>query len=88
MPIIEGAKKALRASKRKKVYNDRRRDVLKDTVKELKKLASQGKAKEAKALLAKAYQALDKAAKSGVIKKNNASRKKSRLAALVKKTTK
>lgn len=88
MPIIEGAKKALRASARKKVYNDRRRDVLKDTVKQLKKLASQGKGKEAKALLSKAYQVLDKAAKTGVIKKNTASRKKSRLAALVKKSTK
>jgi ribosomal protein S20 len=35
-------------------------------------------------MLATAYQAIDTAAKRGVIKKNNASRKKSRLTKLVK----
>lgn len=40
-----------------------------------------------KELLARAYQALDKAAKRGVIKKNTASRKKSRLARLIAKET-
>jgi small subunit ribosomal protein S20 len=88
MPIIKGAKKALRASKRKKVYNDTRRATLKDVTKKLKRLVTQGKAKEAQALLPQAYKALDKAAKTGVIKKNTASRKKSRLAKLIKKVTK
>jgi small subunit ribosomal protein S20 len=36
-------------------------------------------------ILSKAFQAIDKAAKRGVIKKNTASRKKSRLAAEIKK---
>lgn len=88
MPLLKGAKKALRASKRKKVYNDRRSAVVKDVTKAIKKLVAQGKGKEAKALVSKAYQALDKAAKTGVIKKNTASRKKSRLAKLIKKATK
>lgn len=88
MPILKGAKKALRASKRKKAYNDTRRAAVKDAAKKLKRLVAQGKGKEAQALLAQAYQALDKAAKTGVIKKNTASRKKSRLAALIKKTAK
>jgi len=35
-------------------------------------------------MLSGAYQAIDKAAKRGVIKKNNASRKKARLTRLVK----
>ena len=40
---------------------------------------------EAKKLLPEIYQALDKAAKVGVIKKNNASRRKSRLTKLIDK---
>ena len=39
---------------------------------------------EAEKLLPKAYQAIDKAAKRGIIKKNTAARKKSRLTALFK----
>lgn len=88
MPIIEGAKKALRASVRKKAYNDTRRATLKDVTKKIKRLVTQGKGKEARALLTQAYKALDKAAKTGVIKKNTASRKKSRLSALIKKVSK
>lgn len=87
MPILKGAKKALRASKRKKVYNDRRRAAVKDVTKKLKRLVAQGKGKEAQTLLATTYKALDKAAKTGVIKKNTASRKKSRLTKLIKKST-
>ena len=88
MPILKGAKKALRASVHKKAYNNTKRATLKDITKKIKRLSAQGKGKEAKALLSTAYQALDKAAKTGVIKKNTASRKKSRLAALIKKTSK
>ncbi len=40
--------------------------------------------KEAEKMLASAFAAIDKAAKKGVIKKNNAARKKSRLSRLVK----
>jgi len=46
----------------------------------------QKKIEEAKKLLPKLYKALDKAAKVGLIKKNTASRKKSRLTKLVLKT--
>ena len=41
------------------------------------------KSAEAKKLLPEIYKALDKAAKVGVIKKNNASRRKSRLTKLI-----
>ena len=88
MPILKGAKKALRASVHKKAYNDTKRATFTDITKKSKRFSAQGKGKEAKALLSTAYQALDKAAKTGVIKKNTASRKKSRLAALIKKTSK
>ena len=85
MPITKGAKKAHRASLKKKVYNDRRIKVMRDVVKKIKKLDSENKPKEAVGLLPSAYKAIDKAAKRGVIKKNTAARKKSRLTKLVVK---
>lgn len=83
MPIIKSAKKAVRGSLRKKAFNDRRKRVMKEIIKKIEKLAKSDK-KEAASLLSSAYQAIDKAAKTGVIKRNNAARKKSRLSKLVK----
>ena len=56
MPITSSAKKALRASGNKAVYNARRKDAISDTVKKIKKLITEKKVKEAEALLATAYQ--------------------------------
>ena len=83
MPITKSAKKAIRGSLRKKGYNDRRKQVMKEVMKKIEKLAKADKAEAVKMINA-AFQAIDKAAKSGVIKKNNAARKKSRLSRLVK----
>lgn len=83
MPIIKSAKKALRGSKAKKVFNDRRAKAMKLAIKGVKKLTGSEAQKE----LAKAYQAIDKAAKRGIIKKNTAARKKSRLAKSIKKVS-
>ena len=58
---------------------------MKDEASEVKTLVAAGKKDEARAALAKAYAAIDKAAKGNTIKKNTASRKKSRLAAAVKR---
>ena len=80
MPITKGAKKAHRASLRKKVFNDRRKRAMKEAVKKFRILIAENKKEEASALIATVYKALDKAAKRGVIKENTASRKKSRLA--------
>jgi small subunit ribosomal protein S20 len=85
MPITQSAKKALRGSKRKRIYNIRRKDAVSDILKKIKKLVAEKKVAEAKAMLPSAYQAIDKAAKIGYIKKNNASRKKSRISTLIKK---
>jgi small subunit ribosomal protein S20 len=79
MPITSSAKKADRSSKRKKVFNARRKNALQETLKEYKKFVDAGKIEEAKKLAPKLQQAIDKATKKGIIKKNNASRKKSRL---------
>lgn len=85
MPITSSAKKALRSSKRKRIYNLSRKDELKSTVKEVRKLVAAGMKKEAAEELKKAFKALDKAAKEHTIKKGNASRKKSRLAKAIGK---
>ncbi len=83
MPITKSAKKAVRGSLRKKLVNDRRIRAMKDIMKKVEKLAKTNKA-EAVKMLSSAFQAIDKAAKGKVIKRNTAARKKSRLARLLK----
>ena len=85
MAITKNAKKAHRASLRKHVFNVRRKRVLTTTTKDVKKLIVAGQKTDANKSLAAAFQAIDKAAKRGIIKKNTASRKKSRLAKAVAK---
>jgi small subunit ribosomal protein S20 len=80
MAITKSAKKALRQSLRRKARNLVYKDKIKNLLKKVRNLVSQKKIEEAKKLLSQVYKALDKAAKKGVIKKNTASRKKSRIA--------
>lgn len=79
MPITKSAKKALRVSLEKKAINDR---VTKN-LKEKMKLAERGSGDKAK-LMSDAYSAIDKASKSGIIKKNTASRRKARISKALK----
>ena len=79
MPITTSAKKALRQSKRKKSFNDRRKRNYRSAVKEFKKAIAAKDFDTAKKLLPAVYKTLDKAAKSNTISKNKASRTKSRL---------
>lgn len=79
MAITKSAKKALRQSLRKRTRNIAKKRKLKSLLKEVKDLISQRKTEEAKKLLPQVYKILDKAAKTGLIKKNTASRKKSRI---------
>ncbi|MFA5840958.1 MAG: 30S ribosomal protein S20 [Candidatus Paceibacterota bacterium] len=83
MPITQSAKKAIRSSLRKKAFNDGRKKIMKEVIKKIEKIAKTDKAEAAK-MLSSAFQAIDKSAQKGVIKKNNAARKKSRLSKLVK----
>ena len=83
MPIKKSAKKALRKSLKRRQRNLIYKKKIKDLVKQFKKLLKENKKEEAKNFLPLIYKALDKAAKVGVIKKNTASRKKSRLSKLV-----
>lgn len=85
MPITKGAKKANRAASRKKVFNDRRKRAMKDVVKNIKDLTIKKDKDGAQSMLSSAYKTIDKAAKRGIIKKNTASRKKSRLSKMIVK---
>ncbi len=88
MPITSSAKKAVRNAANKRVFNLRKASAMKSVMKEIRQLVADKKPKEALALLPKAYKAIDKATKmGGIIKKNNANRKKSRLAAAIKRAS-
>ena len=79
MAITRGAKKALRQSLRKKQFNDARKQAIRASLK-VARTAPKGDTKA----LAAAYQAIDKALKTGLIKKNTAARRKAKVAKLLK----
>jgi len=85
MPITSSAKKALRVSRRKREVNLARKSSVTDVVKKFRKLVADKSVKEAKALMPALQKALDKSVKTGLLKKNTASRKKSRFSAMIKK---
>ena len=80
MPNLKTSVKDLRQNKRRGEYNRRIRNRLKKAIKNYETLLEENNAEKAKEALDQAYKILDKAAKKNVIKKNAASRKKSRLA--------
>ena len=84
MANTSSARKAQKASLAKHVFNVRRTRVMKSSVKDITTAIAGKQKAEAEKLLPAVYQALDKAAKRGVIKPNTASRKKSRLMAAIK----
>ncbi len=77
--ITKSAKKANRQNIKRRAQNEDRKVVLKKALKVYRKLVLARKLDEAKAELPKVYKLLDKTAKVGTIKKNTASRLKSRL---------
>jgi small subunit ribosomal protein S20 len=85
MAITKGAKKAHKQSLAKRLFNDRRSREMKKLIKDVRKLIDAKDKKGAEGLIPTTYKAIDKAAKRGIIKDNNASRKKSRLVAAIKK---
>ena len=85
MPITKSAKKALRQSNVKRLFNLRRMKKMKELIKESKKLIKDNKKDEALKVLPETYKAIDKAAKRGIIKKNTANRRKSRLTKAIDK---
>lgn len=85
MPITKSAKKALRQSARKKTQNRAKKSKVKDLKKKILSLVKEQKKEEASALLSEFSKAADKAAKTGALNRNKASREKSRISSLVKK---
>jgi small subunit ribosomal protein S20 len=85
MAITKSAKKAIRQSASRKEHNIVYKNKIKILVKQAKALVLAKKNDEAKKILPHIYAAFDKAAKVGIIKKNNASRHKSRLTKLIDK---
>ncbi len=82
MPITRSAKRAVRVSTRKKAVNDRNKKAVKESIKTVEKtVAAKG---DTKKILSSAFSAIDKAAKRGVITKNTAARRKSRLSRITK----
>ncbi|OGJ37548.1 MAG: hypothetical protein A2383_00820 [Candidatus Pacebacteria bacterium RIFOXYB1_FULL_39_46] len=79
MPILDNAKKALRASKRKTAYNQ----VVKSRTKTAIVLMRKNPSME---LLSEAYKAIDKAVKRNIYQANKGARMKAQLAKLVKPT--
>ncbi|HLC64320.1 MAG TPA: 30S ribosomal protein S20 [Patescibacteria group bacterium] len=88
MPNTKAAKKALRQAKRAAVKNTAEKNKVKNLLKKALKALEAGKPDEVKALSLKFQKAVDKAVKRGWLKKNAGNRKKSRLAARVKKALK
>lgn len=80
MPIKKSAKKELRQSSKRKKDNDIKKKKVKELLKKASVLIKEGKKEEVSKILPSIYKAIDKATKTGIIKKNNASRKKSNIA--------
>lgn len=78
MPNLKSAKKELRKSVKRQLHNTEIKDNVKKLIKVSKKaiLAKEAAAQE---MVAKTLKALDKARQKGILKKNTANRKKSRL---------
>jgi len=78
MPQLRQSIKALRQNKKRALKNYKVREDLKNTLKKSRK-AIEAKAGEADQLVRDTVQKLDKAVKNGLVKKNTAARRKSRL---------
>ncbi|MCQ2402955.1 MAG: 30S ribosomal protein S20 [Lentisphaeria bacterium] len=82
---LPSAAKHMRADARKRAFNRARKTKVHDAEKELNAAIAAGNKEAVVGLLSKCYSQLDKAAKTGVIHKNKADRKKARLAARIAK---
>ena len=88
MPITKSAKKALKQNKKRRIRNISKKNKLKTLLKQARVLIAEKKIDQAKELLPEIYKTLDKTAKTKTIKKNTASRKKSRITKLINSKTK
>ena len=85
MPNLKTSIKDLRQTERRTVVNNRLRNRVKKATKRFDTLVEAKNLEGATEALPQVFKVLDKAAKKNVIKKGNASRRKSRLAAKLNK---
>lgn len=85
MANIKSAKKKIKVIRRRTIENKIQKFKMKKAVKEVKKALLSGDIAKARELYPKAAKLIDQTAAKGVIHKNNASRKKSRLMKLINK---
>ncbi len=88
MPITKSAKKALRQNLKRRARNRQKKRKIKALIKQAKDFIQLKKTEQAKKLLPMIYKSIDKAVKTGVLKKNTAGRKKAKIAKLINKETK
>ena len=84
MANIKSAKKRILVTKKKTAQNRMVKSALKTAIKKFETAVAANNAEEAKSLFVNVTKALDSAAQKGVVHKNMAARKKSRLAAKLK----
>uniref|UniRef100_A0A7V4NFA0 Small ribosomal subunit protein bS20 n=1 Tax=Fervidobacterium pennivorans TaxID=93466 RepID=A0A7V4NFA0_FERPE len=85
MPNTKSAAKRVRVSEKRRILNKAYKTSMKNKIKAVLKALAEGKpVEEVQQLFRVAQSAIDKAARRGAIHKNQASRRKSRLAAKVK----
>lgn len=88
MPNKLAAEKYLRKSRKLVAKNNKQKTAIKDLAKKIVKSLSAGETGNVTDLMKQFQKNVDKAVKSGWLKKNTAARKKSRLSAAVKKALK
>ena len=84
MPNIKASKKDVKVTAKRTVSNNNYTAKMKNYIRKCDKAIDAGNKEEAKLLLAKVQQTIDKAASKGLIKKNSANRQKTRLSGKVK----
>ena len=81
MPNIKQQEKRMRQAEKRRIRNKSRKTEIKTYIKRFESALQRGDRDESELYLGKAVRALDKAASDGVIHKNNAANRKSRLMA-------
>lgn len=85
MANIQSAKKRMRQNVKRRIHNRYFRATARTYIKQVRSAIEHGELDKADEALKAAYKALDKAAAKGLIHKNNAARRKSRLTLALKK---
>ena len=86
MPNIRSAAKRARQNIKHEINNRRVKSMLKTTIRRFEESLKSGDHEDAKVRLHAAVRQIDKAAAKGILHRNNAARKKSRLSRLYDKT--